>query len=97
MPARVVAYILLRSAHAGRGARSGSGLLLSPYAFARKGSVVSNIVRKVVHTTPHCASPFTCAVAPPITAANVPPIAANPPAADHITFDRTTRTLHVPD
>jgi len=27
----------------------------------------------------------------------VPPIAANPPAADHITFDRTTRTLHVPD
>ena len=28
---------------------------------------------------------------------NVPPIATNPPAADRITFDRTTRTLHVPD
>jgi 3HB-oligomer hydrolase 3HBOH len=50
-----------------------------------------------VHTTPRCAPPFTCAVAPPITAANVPPIAADPPAADRITFDRTTRTLHVPD
>ena len=36
-------------------------------------------------------------VAPPITAANVPPIAANPPATDRITFDRTTRTLHGPD
>ena len=52
---------------------------------------------QVVHTTPRCAPPFTCAVAPPITAANVPPIATNPPAADRITFDRTTRTLHVPD
>jgi hydroxybutyrate-dimer hydrolase len=52
---------------------------------------------QVVHTTPRCAPPFTCAVAPPISAANVPPIAANPPAADRITFDRTTRTLHVPD
>jgi hydroxybutyrate-dimer hydrolase len=50
---------------------------------------------QVVRATPRCSAPFTCPVAPDITAANVPPIAANPAAADRITFDKGT--LHVPD
>lgn len=50
---------------------------------------------QVVHTTPRCSPPFTCAAAPAITAANVPPIATSPPTGDRITFDNGT--LHVPD
>jgi hydroxybutyrate-dimer hydrolase len=50
---------------------------------------------QVVRTTPRCAPPFTCAVAPAITAANVPPIAANPVPGDRIAFDH--KTLYVPD
>jgi hydroxybutyrate-dimer hydrolase len=50
---------------------------------------------QVVRTTPRGAPVAPAVVAPPISAANVPPIAANPPAADRITYSGST--LSIPD